>query len=129
MGREHTWPLIHPFLPFLESPLERVVDDGIDLLRVCFEEFKVKYVDGILALVFSFAGRGRIVHILVHELLDIFDIFECFFEIVLTALTFMVTLLDEFEGPEAEATFAIRLAKEKDRLAFDPESADGFFVG
>jgi len=127
--RERARPLIHPLLPFLEFPLECVVDDGIDLLRVCFEEVKIKYVDGILAFVFSFAGRGRIVRILVHELLDVFDIFECLFEIVLTPLTFLVTFLDKFEGPETEATFAIRFAKETDGLAFDPESADGLLVG
>ena len=98
-SRERAWSLIHPFLPFLESPFERIVDDGIDLFRVCFEEVKIEYVDGILAFIFSLAGRGRVVHVLVHELLDVFDILECLFEIVLAALAFLVTLLDKFEGP------------------------------
>ena len=107
MNGERAWSLIHPLLPFLESPFESVVDDGINLLRVRFEEVKVKYVDGILAFVFSFAGRGRTVYVLVHELLDVFDVLECLFEIVLAALTLLVTLLDKFEGPETEATFTI----------------------
>lgn len=68
-------------------------------MRVCFEEVKIKYVDGVLAFVSSFAGRGRIVNVLVHELLDVFDILERLFEIVLTPLTLLVALLDKFEGP------------------------------
>ena len=128
-SRERAWSLIHPFPPFLEPPLECVVDDGINLLRVSFKKVEIEYVDGILGLVFSFASRGRVVDVLVHELLDVFDILECLFEIVLTALTFLVTLLDKFEGSETEATFAIRFTKETDGLAFDPESANGFFVG
>lgn len=107
MNEGRAWSLIHPFLPFFEPPLERVVDDGIDLLRVCFEEVKIEYVDGILVLVFSFASRGRIVYVLVHELLDIFDVLECLFEIILAALTFLVTLFNKFEGPKTEATFSI----------------------
>jgi len=107
MGRGRAWSLVHPFLPFLESPLERVVDDGIDLLRVRFEEVEIKYVDGILGFVFSFASRGSTVDVLVHELLNVLDILECLFKIVLTTLAFLVALLNEFEGPEAEAAFAI----------------------
>ena len=56
MSGGRAWPLIHPFFPFFESPLECIVDDGIGLLGICFEEVKIKYVDGILAFVFSFAS-------------------------------------------------------------------------
>ena len=88
--------MIHPFLPFFESPLECVVDDGIYLLGVGFEEVEIKYVNGILAFVFSFAVGGEIVQIPIHELLGIFDIFKCLFEIVLTTVALLVTLLNKF---------------------------------
>lgn len=129
MCKERARSLIHPLLPLLKSPLERVINDGIGLLRVSFEEVKVKDVDGILAFVFSFVGGRKVIHVLVHELFGIFNFFECLFEIVLTTLAFLITFLDELEGTETEATFAIRFAKEADRLAFDPESADGLFIG
>jgi len=128
VSEERARSLIHPLLPFLEPPFECVVHDGIDLLRICFEEVKIEYVDRILAFIFSFPGR-RIVHVLAHELLDVFDILECLFEIVLATLTLLIALLDEFEGAESEATFAIRFAKETYGLAFNPEPANGLLVG
>ena len=129
MCKQRTCSLIHPLLPLLKSPLERVINDGIDFLRVSFEEVKVKDVDGILALVFVFASGRKVIHVLVHELFGVFNFFECPFEVVLTTLAFLVAFLDELEGTETEAAFAIRFAKEADRLSFDPKSADGLLVG
>lgn len=99
--------LVHPFLPFLESPLERIVDDRIDLLRISLEEVEVKNVDRVIAFVFSLSSRGRRIYILVQELFGIFDIFKGLFEIVLTALAFLVTFLNKFQGAKAESTFAV----------------------
>lgn len=131
-----TGTLGHALAPLLEYPLESIINDGVQLVRVGLDKCQVEHGDLALA-------RGRIILFLPlalvtgrrvsipvpHQPFRALDVLQRLPEIVLPAHPFVALLLDELQRAQAETPVLVRFAEEPDGLAFGAQATDGLFVG
>jgi len=115
VGVTQTWTFIHSFFPFLQGPLQRIINQWIQFIRVRLDESKVKNTIGTrVRLILLLALRG-----LVSEFaFIIFDVFQGFLEVILATLPVVAFLFDELKSTEPETAILVRLAEETNGLAF-----------
>ena len=122
--------------PFLEHPLEGVIDDGVQLVLVGLDKCQVQHRDLavssgriVLFLPLALVAGGRVGVAVAHQPLGALDVLERLTEIVLPADPLVTLLLDELERAQAQATILVRLAEQPDGLALAAETADRLLVG
>lgn len=122
--------------PFLECPLESIIDDRVQLVWVGLDKRQVKHGDLALA-------RGRVVLFLPlvlvasrrvgipvsHQPFRALDVLQRLPEVVLPAHPLVPFLLDELQRAQTETAVLVRFAEQPDGLAFGAQTADGLFVG
>lgn len=91
------WPLIHALRPLFQRPLQRIIDDRIEFIRITLDQAKVQYTIDLLLYQVIFHLLLAIVALGVHLLLDVFYVLQRLLEIVLTSLPFMPTLFNKLE--------------------------------
>jgi len=121
--------------PFLEHPLESVIDDGVQLVLVGLDKCQVQHRNlavsrgGIVLFLPLALVGGRVGVAVSHQPLGALDVLEGLPEIVLPADPLVPFLLDELQRAQAQTAVLVRLAEEPDGLALATETADGLLVG
>lgn len=116
-GRQmaRTRPLIHRLPPLLQSPLQRVINDRIQLVWIALHQSQIQNsVDLLLDIIFQTltllsATSGPILR--VHLSFHIFHILQSLLEVILPTLSVSSAFLDKFQGTQAQTAFLVRFCK------------------
>jgi hypothetical protein len=125
----------HAFAPFLEHPLEGIVDNRVQLIRVRLDECHVEHRNLTVArrrlvLLLSLAHVGSSVGVAVpHQPFGALDVLQRLSEVVLPAHALVAFLLDELQSTQAQTAVLVRLPEQPNRLPLGTQSAYGLFVG
>jgi hypothetical protein len=121
----HTRPFVHRFLPILQSALESIVDQRVQLVRIRLDKTQVENSIGIrIAVIFLlpfgiFAPQFAFI---------VLDVFQSFFEVVLASLSVMALFFNEFKRSQPEPAILVGLSEESNGLSFGTQSPNGVFV-
>jgi hypothetical protein len=136
VSEDLTGTLGHALAPFLEYPLESIIDDRVQLVRVSLDKCQVNYGDlalargrTILFLPLVLVTSRRVSIPVSHQSFRALNILQRLPEIVLPAHPFVSFLLDELQRPQAKTAVLVRFAEQPDGLAFSAQTADSLFVG
>jgi hypothetical protein len=120
------------FAPFLEHPLEGIVDDRVQLVWVRLDKCHVKHRITrhrvVLLLSLALVG-GRVGVAVLHQPFSALDVLQRLPEVVLPAHAFVALLLDKLERTQAQTPVLVRLAEQSNWLALGTQTAYSFFIG